>query len=246
MQKGETLYSLSRRYDIPVDELMSVNGIIKPESVREGTQLIIPSQKNLQNSGNESYTTLYNIREYEVVKGDTYYGIAKKQGMTVPELLALNGLTVSDVLLPGQVLRVSVINDADINVRETVQRRDQNDNNQIVDMDVSYSNGFYWPVEGTREPMSGKLEGIKIAADGFSYVFSVSNGTVVWIGPYRGFGNVILINSHGYIYMYGGNEDMFVNVGESVSSGTKIGRLGSSGNFGEKKEMYFSVCHLQI
>ena len=74
-----------------------------------------------------------------------------------------------------------------------------------------------------------------------SYVHAVASGSVVWTGPYRGFGNVVLVDSRGYIYLYGGSEDLFVNVGQTVNVGNRIGRLGSSGPNGTRQPMYFSV-----
>ena len=69
----------------------------------------------------------------------------------------------------------------------------------------------------------------------------VADGDVMWTGPYRGFGQVVLIDSGGYIYLYGGNEDLFVNVGQSISAGSRIGRLGAASPGGSQREMYFSV-----
>ncbi|MEQ8657740.1 MAG: peptidoglycan DD-metalloendopeptidase family protein [Hyphomicrobiales bacterium] len=42
VQQGETLFSMSRRYGIPVDVLQRVNNISDPSSVRVGQQIIIP------------------------------------------------------------------------------------------------------------------------------------------------------------------------------------------------------------
>lgn len=42
VQQGETLYSMSRRYGIPVTELQRANNITDPSSVRMGQQIIIP------------------------------------------------------------------------------------------------------------------------------------------------------------------------------------------------------------
>lgn len=102
-------------------------------------------------------------------------------------------------------------------------------------------NGLYWPINGARYKMEGKLEGVRINADAYSYVRSIAAGKVVLAEPYRGFGNVILIDVNGYIYLYGGNEDVFVNVGEEVAAGTRIGRLGVSDLSNGKKDMFFSV-----
>jgi murein DD-endopeptidase MepM/ murein hydrolase activator NlpD len=42
VQQGETMYSMSRRYGIPVDVLQRVNNISDPSSLRMGQQIIIP------------------------------------------------------------------------------------------------------------------------------------------------------------------------------------------------------------
>ena len=52
---------------------------------------------------------------------------------------------------------------------------------------------------------------------------------------------MVLIDVDGYIYLYGGNDDIFVNVGEYVPAGSRIGRLGNSGLASRTVDMYFSV-----
>lgn len=42
VERGETLYSISRRYGVPVNALMQANGISDPTSVRVGQRLNIP------------------------------------------------------------------------------------------------------------------------------------------------------------------------------------------------------------
>ncbi len=44
---------------------------------------------------------------YQAQKGDTYYGIARKFGLTVDALLAVNGLKKADILRVGQTLKVN-------------------------------------------------------------------------------------------------------------------------------------------
>jgi lipoprotein NlpD len=89
--------------------------------------------------------------------------------------------------------------------------------------------------------LTGKLSGVAIEAEPSSYVHAVASGKVVWTGPYRGFGQVVLIDNDGYIFLYGGNEDLFVNVGQIVTAGNRIGRLSRSDPRGRYEEMIFSV-----
>ena len=42
IQPGETLYSLSRRYQVPVDDLASANDIIDPTRLQVGDQIFVP------------------------------------------------------------------------------------------------------------------------------------------------------------------------------------------------------------
>lgn len=44
---------------------------------------------------------------YTAQKGDTYYGIARKFGLTVEALLTVNGLKKTDILRVGQILKVN-------------------------------------------------------------------------------------------------------------------------------------------
>lgn len=42
LQRGQTLYSLSRAYGVPVETLMKVNGIIDPTTIPAGERIFIP------------------------------------------------------------------------------------------------------------------------------------------------------------------------------------------------------------
>jgi len=115
------------------------------------------------------------------------------------------------------------------------------ENEPAAIISANYSENLDWPVEGQKKALTGKLRGVKIEAPESSLVRSIASGSVVWTGPYRGFGQVVLIDVNGFIYLYGGNEDVFVNVGEYVRAGSRIGRLGNSGLATRTVNMYFSV-----
>ncbi|QEN07746.1 LysM peptidoglycan-binding domain-containing protein [Oceanispirochaeta crateris] len=227
LQQGETLYSLSRKYGVTVDEIMNANSINSPENLSVGSQLIIPGS-NSGNSNENSETS-----QYIVQKGDTFYRIARNHGLSVNELFELNDFNGNRILKPGESVIVS--NSAKTTVTTPAAE------SKVPQVSTSFSDNLVWPVEGVKQSLTGKLRGVKIEAPEASLVKSIASGSVVWTGPYRGFGQVILIDVNGYIYLYGGNEDVFVNVGEYVQAGSRIGRLGHSGLATRTVSMYFSV-----
>ncbi len=72
---GETLFSLSRKYNISLDEIRNWNGIA-------GNNLIVGQE-----------ITVSAPSYYTVQKGDTMYSIAKRNSLTVQELQGLNNMS---------------------------------------------------------------------------------------------------------------------------------------------------------
>ena len=245
--RGDTLYSIALKYSVSVKELMSLNNIENPSALSVGMDLIIPGTEP---SGIASSGT------YTVVGGDTYYSISRKHGMSVSELLALNHLTSSDILSIGQTLAVSGSSSRENSPvtpvpvtpeREGVtEKRDEDRKVLPVTAGPSLVLGRTgkdasrpeWPVTGPLYSVGGDFEGVMIESVPSTYVEAVSGGEVVWAGPYWEFGQIALIESEGYIYFYGGNSDIFVNVGQKITVGTRIGRLE---NIDGKGNLYFTV-----
>lgn len=73
VEKGDTLYSIAKKYNMSVDDLMYVNEL-SSTTIQIGQQLVI--------KGNT----------YKVEKGDTLYSIAKKNNTTVEKLMDINKL----------------------------------------------------------------------------------------------------------------------------------------------------------
>lgn len=94
VKEGETLYSISKRYDIEVEELKSQNDLIS-NIIKVGQQIQI---RNFDLSNAINSTSLWVVK-----KGDTLYSISKKTGTTVSKLKHLNGLK-NDVIKVGQKL----------------------------------------------------------------------------------------------------------------------------------------------
>ncbi len=90
VQKGDNLYSISKKYGLTQQELMDYNNLTS-NLLSIGQQLKIP--------------TTNNQIKYIVKSGDTLYSIAKKYNTTVNEIKTKNNLT-SNTLSLGQVLTI--------------------------------------------------------------------------------------------------------------------------------------------
>jgi septal ring factor EnvC (AmiA/AmiB activator) len=79
--------------------------------------------------------------------------------------------------------------------------------------------------------------GIKIQAANGSSVRSVESGTVVYLGQFRSYGNVIIIDHNGFFAVYGQLSSIFVRDNQTVNRGDVIARLGSGNN----NVLYFEI-----
>lgn len=93
-QKGDTIESIGRKYNIPVIEIIKANNLEAPYILKEGESLTIP-------------TGLYNIfNYYKVKKGDTLYKIAKENNITTDLLSQINGLEKDEYIYENQTILV--------------------------------------------------------------------------------------------------------------------------------------------
>ena len=91
VQKGDSLYSIARKYDTTIDRIKDLNNLTT-NLLSIGQVLLIPTDTNLETT-------------YTVQKGDSLYSIAKKYNTTVDRLKQLNNLS-SNLLSIGQILIV--------------------------------------------------------------------------------------------------------------------------------------------
>jgi len=93
--------------------------------------------------------------------------------------------------------------------------------------EITDGKNILWPHAGKRSALDGKLQGTQILGSRGDQVVAVNGGEVVWVAPYRGYGTLVMVESKDHhIYAYGGNETTYVDVGQKISSGTVIGRVG--------------------
>ncbi len=96
IKDGETLFSISRLYNVTVKELCRLNRIDKTRMIQVGEKLKVTSFTKPQ-------TNVRNASYHIVVKGDTLYAIARHYGITVEMLKQLNNLTSNEILINQQL-----------------------------------------------------------------------------------------------------------------------------------------------
>ncbi len=101
VKKGDSLYGIAQKYNTTVGEIVSLN-YLKSNDLSVGQVLRIPETYN-----KEDEMVMPNYINYTVKAGDTLYGIARDNDVSVDTIMKDNGLT-SVKLNVGQVLKIRI------------------------------------------------------------------------------------------------------------------------------------------
>ncbi len=89
VRNGETLYSISRAYQVPLRVLIQRNSLSPPYTLITGQQLVIPN------------TTIHTVKA-----GDTVYAISRQYGVAMNDLVRTNGIDPPFTIKVGQKLAI--------------------------------------------------------------------------------------------------------------------------------------------
>ena len=263
VKKGDTLYSISRKYQITVPELRAANNLSENDVLKAGAKLVIPAA-DIENAAALSASKTSDYKKdssrasataaYVVQKGDTLYGIARKYNIKLNELLSLNNLDNSSTIKIGQKIlvpaEISGSNKTGASVSKSGgtakpagsssdKKLNSPGKNNASSTNIP-SKGVSWPLSNpVVKNISGKVGGVQLTGKDNESVVAVREGTVMYTGIYRGFGEVIFIQSKtGLIYSYSGLNKVSVKKGDYVVFGAELGKTGR-GNDSSIKFMVF-------
>lgn len=122
IKAGDTFSSVSRKYGVSVSSLIISNPSVKPSQIAIGQKLVIPraNSKAIASAPKAKETpvkpislssyktqTISTNGSYKVAKGDTFYGIAKKHGISLAALSSANPSVNPNKLKIGQTVNLT-------------------------------------------------------------------------------------------------------------------------------------------
>lgn len=99
--RGDTVYELAKRYNVPMREVIELNRLAPPYGLTVGQRLKLPT-----------------ARFYTVQRGDTMYGISRMYQVGMSELARTNGLQEPYAIRVGQQLQLPGANLPDTQMAE--------------------------------------------------------------------------------------------------------------------------------
>lgn len=106
VSKGETVFQLSRRYNVSPEDIYALNPSAV-DVIKIGEELSIPVKDNLpaQQSASNTISSSSNIITYAVVSGDTKYSLARRFSISIEEFERQNPHTING-LQAGHILKI--------------------------------------------------------------------------------------------------------------------------------------------
>ena len=222
---GDTLKSISKKYNISINEIIRFNRLTPPYVLKPGKSILLPK-----------------YQKYKVKKGDTLFKIAECSLVTVADLKQRNKNLNEKKLIIGKIIRVPYFAKTK-NCKNSFKNTKKKQPKKVTVKKI-----FRWPTSGKVIATFGiknsgrRNDGINIKAPEGSPVRAAKTGRVIYRGnELPAWGNLILVkHDNGWTTAYAHLEKFFVNVGSDIKTGDILGAVGKTGNVDEY-QLHFQV-----
>lgn len=222
--RGDTLYSLSRKYSVPVNDLAVMNNLTPPFNLTVGQKIRVPNLARVS---------------VEQVRTDDVKVAVKSTNTTVQ--------TQPQQKRDAKTIAEKVGAEKKV-VATPVKKISSDPTKKLPKINARSSSKFSWPVRGKilsnyGAKSSGLFnDGINIGATRGTAVKAAENGVVAYAGnEVKGMGNLIIIqHEDGWMTVYAHMDSMVVRRGARVSVGQQIGTVGETGKV-DSPQLHFEI-----
>ena len=222
--RGDTLYSLSRKYSVPVNDLAVMNNLTPPFNLSVGQKIRVPNLARVS---------------VEQVRTDDVKVAVKSTNATVQ--------TQPQQKRDAKTIAEKVGAEKKV-VATPVKKISSDPTKKLPKINARSSSKFSWPVRGKilsnyGAKSSGLFnDGINIGATRGTAVKAAENGVVAYAGnEVKGMGNLIIIqHEDGWMTVYAHMDSMVVRRGARVSVGQQIGTVGKTGKV-DSPQLHFEI-----
>jgi murein DD-endopeptidase MepM/ murein hydrolase activator NlpD len=218
VNEGDTVSSIAEKFGVSVDTIRWQNNLASRDQIKVGQTLEILPVTGVS---------------HKVKKGDTVYSIAKKYDSSPQAIVDFPYNTfVNDETFELAIGQLVIVPDG-VMPSQTPWSPTTRTNQITPDAGTVVASGnFVWPVSGTiTQRFVWYHQGIDIANRAAPAVLAADSGTVS-VPAYMpgGYGNyIILDHGNGYRTLYAHLSQIYVVSGQTVSRGSAIGKMGSTG-----------------
>ncbi len=259
VRQGDTLSSLSSRYNVPESAILSANGLSGAGQVAAGRTIVIP----VYNAGGSAGTRVASAASSAssgsprpsaapaTAAAPTAAPPPRPQQLASPAPSAQQVASASPVApLPtsrpqqGATHASAVQPSASAAVQQAAPARQEPVTTASLPRDDAAGLDFRWPARGRVIAGfgTGGNEGINIALPEGTPVRAAEGGTVAYAGSeLKGYGNLVLIrHDNGFVSAYAHNSELLVARGDSVRRGQVIANSGRTGNV-NAPQLHFEI-----
>jgi murein DD-endopeptidase MepM/ murein hydrolase activator NlpD len=173
-----------------------------------------------------------------VEPGETPAKIAREAGIPLEDLLEINGLRRGQPLEPGRLIYVLRAAQAGTVSPDAIPATPTSPGQPEAESEASSHAPLRWPLaKPVLTSLFGKRwgrdhEGIDMRAPIGTPVMAAADGEVMYAGDrVRGYGNMVVIQHAGdLVTVYAHNSLLLVHVGDRISAGQEISRVGDTGH----------------
>lgn len=236
VQEGDNVWKIADNYQVSIDSIILLNPNLDPELIHPGDEILIEAADPVIDVKIQFKNLVEEAIPYEVetIKDSSLYAderVVVEAGVeglkkVEYEITLLNGVAQETLILSEETLSEPSTAVIKVGTKSTVTR---DFGSSFGVTSGTFQRGFGYmvhPITGVRTFHSG----IDISNSINTPVYAYASGTVISAGWNGQLGNMIAIDhGNGLITNYGHLNEMYVSVGDTVSTGTKIAGMGKTG-----------------